>query len=140
MDTVKIRDPKLWDCGSSLYDSFELTSFKQKLDSALTSRCMSMPRLSDPYPQTKRRSRVLRSVNKLIRAVFGLKTCSSVARNDVVEFEIYGGYLSSDGLTTIPEGCEKGHESSPEFDSRVVGKTFSERYTSSTSGASRLAS
>lgn len=145
---VKVRDSNLWDCDSSLYDSFELRSFRNTLDSAINSRCLSMPRASDPYlhpivPAPKKRYRVFRSVHKLIRAVFRLKgSSSSGVGRTMVDCEIYGGYLSSDGLTTIPEGSEKGQEPSPEFDPRAVRKTFSERYTSSTvgGGASGLAS
>jgi hypothetical protein len=36
----------LWDCGSSLYDSYELTAFKRQLDAAvLACRSISMPHL-----------------------------------------------------------------------------------------------
>ncbi|ONK54916.1 uncharacterized protein A4U43_C01F26380 [Asparagus officinalis] len=145
MDHDKTRDPNLWDCDSALYDSFELRSFRQQLDSALGTRCLSMPRLSDQYlhpivPPVKKRSRVLRSVHKFIRAVFRLKGSSATVRRNMMECEIYGGYVSSDRLTTIPEGCEKGHESSPDFDPQAVTKTLSERYTSSTSGGSELPS
>lgn len=40
----------VWDCGSSLYDSFELNSFKRQLDSAISAssaRTMSMSHLPD---------------------------------------------------------------------------------------------
>ncbi|XP_010436884.1 PREDICTED: uncharacterized protein LOC104720705 [Camelina sativa] len=40
----------VWDCGSTLYDSFELNSFKRQLDSAISTssaRTMSMSRLPD---------------------------------------------------------------------------------------------
>lgn len=40
----------VWDCGSTLYDSFELNSFKRQLDSAISAssaRTMSMSRLPD---------------------------------------------------------------------------------------------
>ena len=90
-------------------------------------------------PAPKKQSRVLRSVYKLIRAVFRLKPSASARKHAVAELQIYGGYLSSDGLTTIPEGCEKSPELSPEFDPQELRKSFSERYTSPTSGASGLA-
>jgi hypothetical protein len=36
----------LWDCGSALYDSYELTAFKRQLDAAvLACRSISMPHL-----------------------------------------------------------------------------------------------
>lgn len=40
----------VWDCGSTLYDSFELNSFKRQLDSAISAssaRTMSMSHLPD---------------------------------------------------------------------------------------------
>ncbi|KAL8196274.1 hypothetical protein R6Q57_025274 [Mikania cordata] len=38
---------QVWDCGSSLYDSFELKSLQNHLNSAISARTMSMPHLSD---------------------------------------------------------------------------------------------
>ncbi|XP_057748316.1 uncharacterized protein LOC130967468 [Arachis stenosperma] len=39
----------VWDCGSTLYDSYELHSFKRQIDSAIASspRTLSMPHLTD---------------------------------------------------------------------------------------------
>ncbi|CAL1386475.1 unnamed protein product [Linum trigynum] len=37
----------VWDCGSALYDSFELRSFEKQLYSAINSRTLSMPHLPD---------------------------------------------------------------------------------------------
>ncbi|XAR70195.1 hypothetical protein NMG60_11026970 [Bertholletia excelsa] len=37
----------VWDCESSLYDSFELKSFERQLGLAIASRSLSMPHLSD---------------------------------------------------------------------------------------------
>ncbi|XP_021754325.1 uncharacterized protein LOC110719655 [Chenopodium quinoa] len=71
----------IWDCGSTLYDSFELTSFQRQLDSAIinSSRTYSMPRLPSehrrappPPPPSKKpiTSKVSRSFQKLLRSVF----------------------------------------------------------------------
>ncbi|KAK9698484.1 hypothetical protein RND81_08G107900 [Saponaria officinalis] len=76
----------IWDCGSSLYDSFELDSFRKQLDSAIlnSSRTLSMPRLpsdnnrAPPQPQPQPQqpskkptsSRMSRSFQKLLRSVF----------------------------------------------------------------------
>lgn len=47
----------VWDCGSTLYDSFELNSFKRQLDSAISAssaRTMSMSHLPDRrIPETR---------------------------------------------------------------------------------------
>ncbi|GFP86706.1 hypothetical protein PHJA_000814400 [Phtheirospermum japonicum] len=39
----------IWDCGSSLYDSFELKALEKLLDSAILSKSLSMP-LYPPAP------------------------------------------------------------------------------------------
>ncbi|KAA8528256.1 hypothetical protein F0562_035493 [Nyssa sinensis] len=61
----------VWDCGSSLYDSSELKSFERQLDSAIASRTLSMPHLSDhrvlPLP-TRKSSKISRSFQKLLRS------------------------------------------------------------------------
>nr|XP_009768093.1 PREDICTED: uncharacterized protein LOC104219154 [Nicotiana sylvestris] len=44
---VAAKPSLIWDCGSSLYDSFELKSFERQLGMAIASRTMSMPHLSD---------------------------------------------------------------------------------------------
>ncbi|GKD87177.1 hypothetical protein Tco_1358331, partial [Tanacetum coccineum] len=45
--TLKAKlEREVWDCESSLYDSFELKSFERQLDSAISARTMSMPHLS----------------------------------------------------------------------------------------------
>ncbi|MQM19748.1 hypothetical protein Taro_052758 [Colocasia esculenta] len=64
----------IWDCGSSLYDSFELEALKRQLTSTIISRSYSMPHLSDPAPAPQRPprkpSKISRSVHGLLRAVF----------------------------------------------------------------------
>lgn len=70
---------QIWDCGSTLYDSFELNSFQKQLDSAIitSSRTFSMPRNlpSDDYhapPHSKKpeSSKLSRTFQKLLRSVF----------------------------------------------------------------------
>ncbi|KNA18882.1 hypothetical protein SOVF_066820 [Spinacia oleracea] len=77
-----IKKAAVWDCGSTLYDSFELNSFQKQLDSAIinSSRTHSMPRLPSeerrapplPPPPSKKplASKVSRSFQKLLRSVF----------------------------------------------------------------------
>lgn len=74
----------IWDCGSTLYDSFELNSFQKQLDSAIinSTRTLSMPRLpsqdhrsppqQQPPPPTSwsKKSKLSRSFQKLIKSVF----------------------------------------------------------------------
>ncbi|KAI5383485.1 uncharacterized protein LOC127108239 [Lathyrus oleraceus] len=44
------KQRKQWDCGSTLYDSYELNSFKRQIDSAIANspRTHSMPHLPQP--------------------------------------------------------------------------------------------
>lgn len=109
----------IWDCGSSLYDSFERNEFHKQLNSALAARTLSMPHLSHrrppPPPPNKKQasSKISRSFQKLIRAVFKPKTN---------KHSVYEG--SKQGFCdTIPEV--------PEFDQ--LRRAASARFTSSAS-------
>ncbi|KAL5989204.1 hypothetical protein ACLOJK_010094 [Asimina triloba] len=124
----------IWDCDSSLYDSFELQSFKRQLDSAIASRCLSLPRESTvrmPPPASSRKSswKISRSFQKLVRSVFRPKASSSSSasasdqqhpesdgRFYVVYQQSAGGLVGGDGKGGIL----------PEFDV-VVRRTRSER-------------
>ncbi|XP_026429670.1 uncharacterized protein LOC113326079 [Papaver somniferum] len=77
---------RIWDADSSLYDTFELNSFRRQLESAIISsaRSQSMPHLSDsgrrrlPRQQeaksttttstVPKKSKIFRSVNKFLRS------------------------------------------------------------------------
>lgn len=131
---------RVWDCDSSLYDSFELRSFKRQLDSAISSRTLSMPRLLEvqrpsPNPITRRSSKISRSVQKLIRSIFGRKPSSGtvVGRDGWLENGLYvfpPRCLGEGGLPKIPEVCEGGINSggvSPEF-GPMVWRSASERF------------
>ncbi|XP_008781609.2 uncharacterized protein LOC103701352 [Phoenix dactylifera] len=132
----------VWDCASSLYDSFELKSFKRQLDSAIASRCLSMPHLSDEHPppplppagKTKKHSKFSRSLHKLLRSVFRLRPTFRVRLQTYQHDEhgCHGVYWRSGSLASIPEVSEKDF-GSPELDS-AVSKTMSERLTSTTAG------
>ncbi|KAK2994759.1 hypothetical protein RJ640_001665 [Escallonia rubra] len=114
----------VWDCGSSLYDSFELKSFERQLDSAITSsRTLSMPHLSNrqprPPPQQpqslpKKSSKISRSLQKLLRSVFRPKQQSNTAVFCVQESSQEGFFVvydkSGGGLSTIPEAPETAAE------------------------------
>lgn len=87
------KSPQVWDCESSLYDSFELNSFNRQLDSAIkaSSRTLSMPHLPERHaplsapesiPPTitaltkhqtmpKKASKLSKSFKKIMKSVFG---------------------------------------------------------------------
>ncbi|XP_073109537.1 uncharacterized protein [Elaeis guineensis] len=107
----------LWDCGSSLYDSFELKSFKRQLDSAIASRCLSMPHLSDPPPlppppvrSTKKHSKFSKSLHKLLRSVFQLRPLFRVRLQTAQHNEdgYHGVYSRSESYVSIAEGSPRG--------------------------------
>ncbi|XP_034712046.1 uncharacterized protein LOC117934459 [Vitis riparia] len=133
---------RIWDCDSSLYDSFELKSFKRQLDSAIvsSSRTLSMPHLSDrrppPPPQvapSKKPSKFSRSFNKLLRSVFRLKPHpTSLFRVQ----EPFFFYDKSDALSTIPEASEIDYAGvSPDVNS-LVKRSTSDRFSASSVGIS----
>ncbi|XP_062074531.1 uncharacterized protein LOC133778573 [Humulus lupulus] len=153
LDQSKAKSNLVWDCGSTLYDSFELNSFKRTLDSAIinSSRSLSMPHLPDrrvlprPPPVTppsvpapaavKKSSKLSRSLNKLLRSVFRPKlNSSSIFR--VNQDQSKDGFLvvydKSSTLTTIPEVPEIDFGGfSPEIGS-LVRRTESERFAPAT--------
>ncbi|KAJ0047980.1 hypothetical protein Pint_15018 [Pistacia integerrima] len=135
------KKPVLWDCGSSLYDSFELNSFKRQLDSALVSRSLSMSHLPDhraplpPPPPTKKpssSSKISRSLQKLLKSVFKSKQSSSamlkIRQRSSDEYNVY--YDKTGALTTIPEVPEIDFGGlSPEINSLARRTGASERFT-----------
>ncbi|CAJ1927372.1 unnamed protein product [Sphenostylis stenocarpa] len=122
----------LWDCGSTLYDSFELNSFQRQLHSAIANspitRTLSMPHLPErslhalpdhpPLPSTTIMSRksfnFSRSFHKLIRSVFKSNNKSTTATTTTgLSFQVPEKYSkerfyvvydkSGPVLSTIPE-------------------------------------
>lgn len=136
----------VWDCGSSLYDSFELKSFKRQLDSAIASRCLSMPHLTEPPPlllpppppppahKQKKHSKFSKSLHKLLRSLFRLRPAFRVPLQTYQHegHGYYGVYWRSGSLASIPEVSEKDF-GSPELDS-AVRRAVSERFTSTAAG------
>ncbi|KAL7206697.1 hypothetical protein ACSBR2_019420 [Camellia fascicularis] len=148
-ETQNNRKPNnslVWDCGSSLYDYFELKSFERQLHSAISSRTLSMPRLSDhhhppplsspqqpPQPISKKFSKFSRSFHKLLRSIFGPKQGKTGSQDPF--FALFNG---SGPLSTISEMPESGSGDgiSPEFKSAavaVIRRSASERFTATTS-------
>ncbi|RDY02100.1 hypothetical protein CR513_14497, partial [Mucuna pruriens] len=101
----------LWDCGSTLYDSFELNSFKRELDSAI-GRTISMPRLPErsvhavaeqPRPSiamSRKSFNISRSFQKLLRSIFKSNNKSSTIPRESL-YVVYD--KSGPVLSTIPE-------------------------------------
>ncbi|GMQ01428.1 hypothetical protein CsSME_00048077 [Camellia sinensis var. sinensis] len=143
----KPNNSLVWDCGSSFYDSFELKSIERELHSAISSRTLSTPRLSDhhhlpplpppqqpPQPISKKPSKFSRPFHKLLRSIFGL-TQAKVGLQDPF-FALFDG---SGPLSTISEVSENGSGDgiSSEFKSMavatVIRKSASERFIATTS-------
>ncbi|KAA0042691.1 putative inactive serine/threonine-protein kinase slob1 isoform X1 [Cucumis melo var. makuwa] len=136
----------VWDCGSSLYDSFELNSLKRQLDSAIASRTLSMPHLPGrrcllppppppPPPPSKRSSKISRSLHKFLRSVFRHKTNSIPGSFEANPERVDEGFYvlyedESNSLSAVPEVGFPGF--SPEIGS-LVRRTTSERFTAATS-------
>ncbi|KAL9679061.1 hypothetical protein QQ045_016915 [Rhodiola kirilowii] len=95
-----INKSQVWDCGSTLYDSFELNSFNLHLDKAINSsssfRTLSMPHLPDrraPLPPLpvmtitkhqpvhKKFNKVSKSFHKFLRSVFGYSNTINQGRS-----------------------------------------------------------
>ncbi|CAN0908770.1 hypothetical protein LINGRAHAP2_LOCUS25462 [Linum grandiflorum] len=128
----------VWDCESSLYDSFELRSFEKQLSSALTSRTLSMPHLSSdrvrvaPAINTTMSSKISKSVQRFLKSVFIARSNDhnhrhnkQSPRDQGIRYVVYD---KSGALTTIPEGPESDFGLSPDIKS-LVRKTASERFT-----------
>lgn len=145
----------VWDCGSTLYDSFELNSFKHQLDSAINRRALSMSHLperrvtvlqkssSSSYSSSSVTSRkpykISRSFRKFIRSVFKSSNDKSNVSSSSNSFKVQEKYSnerfyvvydkSGSVLSTIPEAPEFEIGSlSPEISS-LVTRSASERFT-----------
>ncbi|KMZ66586.1 hypothetical protein ZOSMA_292G00040 [Zostera marina] len=118
----------IWDCESTLYDSYELNSFKRQLESAISS---SRSRLSmDSVAHApKPISRIPKSFRELLRTIFKPKTKLEGLEEEPPSSPLmdlyYRGYLE-----TIPEEKIEHHESDGEEtkSNRAVRRTVSERW------------
>ncbi|GAV63557.1 hypothetical protein CFOL_v3_07075, partial [Cephalotus follicularis] len=134
----------VWDCGSTLYDSFELNSLKRQLDSAMASRTLSMPHVTDrappppsltPYVQSMKSSKLSQSLHKLLKSVFKSRLLNFQAREHPHDRR-HPVYDMSGALTTILEAPEIDFGSlSPEINP-FVRKATSKRYMASNVGVS----
>ncbi|KAK7308945.1 hypothetical protein RJT34_05298 [Clitoria ternatea] len=149
--TKSSSTPNVWDCGSTLYDSFELNSFKRQLDSAIASspRTFSMPHLAERrvavaerHQPSRKSFNISRSVQKLLRTVFKSSNKSTrfqVGEKLSRERNLYVVYdKSGTVLSTIPEGpeFEIGYDAlSPEISS-LLRRSASDRFTATPFGIS----
>ncbi|XP_075504368.1 uncharacterized protein LOC142541791 [Primulina tabacum] len=132
----------VWDCGSSLYDSFELKALEKQLSSAIASRTLSMPHLTEgrrlPPPPTKKKqptSKFMRSVHRLMRSVFKSNHSSKINNSEIDPLTpgfipkegFYMIYDKSGALSTIPEVPER-EGFSPEIKS-LVRRSKSDRFS-----------
>ncbi|KAL6979487.1 hypothetical protein U1Q18_021148 [Sarracenia purpurea var. burkii] len=159
VQTDKASKALVWDCGSSLYDSFELKSFERQLNSAISSRrTLSMPHLTDrrsalppsppPKPMSKKSSssKFSRPFQKLLRSIFGRKqTSNSLFNNDKREgsedgfSSVYGGSGSLSAIAEIPETTTGGGDYDGGFSPGVkslLTKAASDRFTATSIGIS----
>ncbi|XP_010430561.1 PREDICTED: uncharacterized protein LOC104714796 isoform X2 [Camelina sativa] len=149
VDNKMMKNKKVWDCESTLYDSFELNSFNRQLDSAISSsaRSMSMPHLSHSTPppppsetttwsltkkQQSPNKKISRSLGKLIKSMFRQKEESNATfkagHGRGVDMDKYYVVFDKKGsLTTIPESGESTDMVGSEINS-LVRKTTSERF------------
>ncbi|XP_045815259.1 uncharacterized protein LOC123908616 [Trifolium pratense] len=160
----KISESKnVWDCGSTLYDSFELNSLKHQLHSAIgnnnshiINRTLSMSHLperrvtllqqssssSSSSVMSRKPYKISRSFQKFIRSIFKSNVTSSSNSFKVSEkcskerlFVVYD--KSGSVLSTIPEVPEFEIGSlSPDISSLLVRRSASERFTTTAIGIS----
>ncbi|XP_013609749.1 PREDICTED: uncharacterized protein LOC106316412 [Brassica oleracea var. oleracea] len=135
----KMKNKKVWDCESTLYDSFELNSFNRQLDNAISSsaRSMSMPHLPPPPSETTSSSatkkqpsnKISRSLQKLVKSIFRQKQSNTPfkACHGVDMDKYYVVFDKTGSLTTIPESRESIELAGSEINS-LDRKTVSERF------------
>ncbi|XP_039806685.1 uncharacterized protein LOC120670606 [Panicum virgatum] len=140
----------VWDCGSTLYDSYELAAFTRQLDAAVLAcgRSLSMPHLPSAAPppadaqlqgagpgRRRRRGRLPALLRRLFSKVLRLRLpAPGAARGAAYRTGNDGaGSPWSGALTSIPEeqsssSPEMGSSSPVEPGARALRKTQSERF------------
>ncbi|CAL5434296.1 unnamed protein product [Camellia sinensis] len=133
------------DCGSSLNDSFELKSIERQLHSAISSRILSIPRLSDhhylppqqpPQPISRKSSKFSYSFHKLLRSIFSPKQAKAGSQD--LFFAVFDGSGSLLTILEVPASGGGGGISS-ECKSMavavVIRKSAFEQFTPTTSNS-----
>ncbi|KAI3691840.1 hypothetical protein L6452_31642 [Arctium lappa] len=144
---------EIWDCGSSLYDSFELKSLQHQIHSSILlsstgGRTMSMPHLSHHrqpplhhhQPPKKHHSRsISKSLHKLLRSVFRPKQTHhnnyNYNNNLTSDFYVYDTSTTLSTIPELPETLPEFDGISPEIKS-LVRRTQSDRFLSTSLGIS----
>lgn len=140
----KSREEKLrqvWDCGSTLYDSYELNSFKRQLNTAIANspcnrRTLSMSHLperclsSQPQPQppmsNNKSFRFSRTFQKLLRFVFKssnklrISSTRNTTSNNISTFQVAEKY-SNDRFYVVYDKSEPVLSTIPELPEFEVG-------------------
>ncbi|KAL1355736.1 hypothetical protein HN51_007723 [Arachis hypogaea] len=111
MDTY--ANTTLWDCGSTLYDSFELKSFNLRLNSAIANspRTLSMSCLPErrapiiqPQPHSSKKPfNISRSLHKLLRSVFKLNNNNNNNNNNSNKSMVSTSSMISSSFVQVPE-------------------------------------
>ncbi|XP_076882733.1 uncharacterized protein LOC143531291 [Bidens hawaiensis] len=138
MENIKQERNKheIWDCGNSLYDSFELKSLHHQLNSAISARSLSIPHLShrrQPPPPPPTAAKKHSRFHKLLKSLFRTKHTRNIVITTTSTNESF--YDKSGALSTIPEVAE----TVPEFDGlspemrSLVTRTRSDRFMSAAS-------
>lgn len=157
----KVLKKNVWDCGSNLYDSYELNSFKRQLDSAIANsprniRTLSMPHLPErclslqqqqQQPQStmmcnNKSFKISRSFQKLLRFVFKSNnklSISSTRGGNKSTFQVEEK-CSNDRLYVVYDKSDQPVLSTipelPEFEvpeiTSLVRKSASERFMTTT--------
>lgn len=152
--SARYDNNSLWDCGSTLYDSFEFNSFKRQLDSAISNSqshiqtTLSMSHLPEQQQQASSAKKPSykfsrRSFQKFLRSVFKSSSNKSNVTSTTTKansFQVAEKYSkerfyvvydkSGSVLSTIPEGDQEFEIASlsPEISS-LIKRSASERFT-----------
>ncbi|KAG4999054.1 hypothetical protein JHK87_020126 [Glycine soja] len=142
----KSREEKLsqvWDCGSTLYDSYELNSFKRQLNTAIANspsnrRTLSMSHLperclsslqSQPQPPMSNNNKsfkISRTFQKLLRFVFKssnklrISSTRNTTSNNISTFQVAEKY-ANDRLYVVYDKSEPVLSTIPELPEFEVG-------------------
>ncbi|ESW32144.1 hypothetical protein PHAVU_002G296900 [Phaseolus vulgaris] len=140
----QVSKGNVWDCGSSLYDSFELNSLKRQLNTAIANspknrRTLSMSHLPErclslqlhpqpPIMSNNKPFKISRTFHRLLRFVFKssnkLRTSSSCSRATTpnnTTFQVAERYSNKDRFYVVYDKSEPVLSTIPELPEFEVG-------------------
>ncbi|KAK7369771.1 hypothetical protein VNO80_11816 [Phaseolus coccineus] len=146
----QVSKGNVWDCGSTLYDSFELNSLKRQLNSAIANspknrRTLSMSHLPErclslqlhpqpPIMSNNKPFKISRTFHRLLRFVFKSSnklrtssscsrstTPSSIANNNNTTFQVAERYSNKDRFYVVYDKSEPVLSTIPELPEFEVG-------------------